>query len=95
MRQSLSDARIVIGLDLFEILLRFTEGYEPGAEEQQPFVIDLAQFQNRLLNQMATELLLLEAGRKLHGVRQYGGEITLLSVDGINPNTEYATGGAQ
>jgi len=76
-----SDASIAIGLDLFEILMRFTEGYEAGAEEQQPFVIDLAQFQNRLLNQTATELLLLEAGRQLHRVRQVGGEIELLTLE--------------
>ncbi|MGC4042258.1 MAG: protein kinase [Armatimonas sp.] len=91
LRHIQSDARIVIGLDLFEILMRFNEGYEPGAEEQQPFVIDLAQFQNLLLNQMATELLLLEAGRKLHGVRQQDGIITLLSMEEINLNYSNST----
>ncbi len=76
-----SDASILISLDLYEILMRFSEGYQAGAEEQQPFVIDLAQFQNRLLNQAAEELLLMESGRQLHRVRQVGGFIELLPVE--------------
>lgn len=73
-----SGAALLVSLDLFEILMRFNEGYCPGVEEQEPFVIHLAQFQNRLLNERADELLLLEAGRHLHHVRQSNGKIELL-----------------
>ncbi len=73
-----SDAVLIVSLDLFEILMRFTEGYREGIEEQEPFIIDLAQFQNRLLNQRAVELLLLEGGRQMHRVRQQRGKIELL-----------------
>ncbi|MCX6378506.1 MAG: hypothetical protein NT023_03380, partial [Armatimonadetes bacterium] len=81
LRHKDSDAHLHIGLDLFEILMRFTEGYQAGAEEQQGFVVDLVQFQNRLLNQRASELLLLEGGRELHRVRQQEGVITLIKED--------------
>ena len=94
---TVSDAQIVIGLDLFEILMRFTEGYEEGAEEQQPFVIDLAQFENRLLNQTATELLLLESGRQLHHVRQESGQIRLLKAneDAASPARSHSGEGTE
>lgn len=71
-------AELIISLDLFELLMRFTEGYRPGVEEQEPLVADLAQFQNRLLNVRADELLLLEGGRNLHRVRQSNGIIELV-----------------
>ncbi len=77
-----SGAALLVSLDLFEILMRFNEGYGPGVEEQEPFVIHLAQFQNRLLNERADELLLLEGGRHLHHVRQSNGKIELLPSQG-------------
>ena len=79
--QFTSDAQLTVELDLFEILMRFTEGYQAGVEEQIPLLTDLAQFQNRLLNQMATELLLVEGGRKVHRVRQRNGIIELVGAD--------------
>jgi serine/threonine protein kinase len=78
LRHTLSDAHLQVGLDLYEILMRFTEGYSAGAEEQQPFVIDLSQFESRLLNQRASELLLVEAGRQRHRVCQADGKIAVL-----------------
>ncbi|MCW3096144.1 MAG: hypothetical protein JWL77_1762 [Chthonomonadaceae bacterium] len=71
-------ASLLVSLDLFEILMRFNEGYCPGVEEQEPFVIHLVQFQNRLLNERANELLLLEGGRIPYHVRQSNGKIELL-----------------
>lgn len=67
------DPALSIGLDLFEFLMRLREGYRPDAPEQQPFVVDLALFKARLLHLEATELILMEAGRRLHRVTQEGG----------------------
>jgi len=77
-----SGAHLAINLDLFEILMRMNEGYLPGSEEQRPFLIDLDQFELRLLNEPADELLLLEAGRRMHRVRQVDGAIKYLGVVG-------------
>jgi serine/threonine protein kinase len=70
-----SHSRLLINLDLFEILMRMNEGYLPGSDEQRPYLIDLNQFEHRLLNEPAHELLLLESGRMLHRVRNSGGQI--------------------
>ena len=72
-------ASLLVSLDLFEILMRFNEGYCPGVEEQEPFVVHLAQFQNRLLTERADELLLLSSGRNLSRVRQSKGKIELVA----------------
>lgn len=67
--------RLAISLDLFEILMRMNEGYLPGSEEQVPYLIDLDQFENQLLNEPTDELLLLESGRRIHRIRQQNGVI--------------------
>lgn len=77
-----SGAQLSINLDLFEILMRMNEGYLPGSEEQHPYLIDLDQFELRLLNEPADELLLLESGRRMHRVRQTEGTIEYLGVIG-------------
>jgi serine/threonine protein kinase len=60
--------RLIVTLDLFELLLRAHEGYLPGSEEQRAFYEDLATFKDELLSQPAEEVLLVEAGRQLHRV---------------------------
>ena len=77
-----SNSRLAINLDLFEILMRVNSGYLPGSDEQRPFLNDLEQFELRLLNEPADELLLLEAGKRLHRVRQESGTIKYLGVVG-------------
>jgi len=77
------DASLDIHLDLFEILMRFREGYLPGADEQAPFVIDLAQFKSRLLRRETQEIILLESGRKLHRVTQEDGVIRRLPLEEV------------
>jgi len=77
------DAALDIYLDLFEILMRFREGYLPGANEQAPFVIDLAQFKSRLLRRETQEIILLESGRKLHRITQENGVIRRLLLEEV------------
>ena len=60
--------RLLITLDLFELLMRAHDGYLPGAEEQRAFYEDLATFKDELLSQPSEEVLLVEAGRQLHRV---------------------------
>jgi hypothetical protein len=62
--------------------MRVNSGYLPGSDEQRPFLNDLEQFELRLLNEPADELLLLEAGKRLHRVRQESGTIRYLGVVG-------------
>ncbi len=69
------DPYLDVGLDLFEFLMRLREGYRPDAPEQQPLVIDLALFKARLLSLETTELVLMEAGRRLHRVTQIEGSV--------------------
>ena len=75
------DAILDIHLDLFEVLMRYREGYLPGADEQAPFVINLAQFKSRLLRLRTEEILLLESGRKLHRITQEDGMIRRLPLE--------------
>jgi serine/threonine protein kinase len=60
--------RLIVTLDLFELLMRAHEGYLPGAEEQRAFYEDLATFKDELLSHPAEEVLLVEAGRQVHRV---------------------------
>jgi len=69
------DPSLEIGLDLFEFLMRLREGYRPDAPEQRPLIVDLALFKTRLLRLETTELILMEAGRRLHRVTQEEGRI--------------------
>lgn len=69
------DPYLDVGLDLFEFLMRLCEGYRPDAPEQQPFVVDLDLFKTRLMHLETRELILMEAGRRLHRVTQDDGVI--------------------
>jgi hypothetical protein len=71
--------KITIGLDLFELLQRFVEGLQPGAPEYEPLLEDLAPFKNALILASAAELVLLEAGRRVHRITQRNGKIVRLA----------------
>jgi hypothetical protein len=60
--------RLLVTLDLFELLLRAHQGYLPGAEEQRAFYEDLAVFKDELLSEPSGDALLVEAGRQFHRV---------------------------
>ncbi len=57
-----------VGLDMFELLSRFAEGYTPDAREFEPYLIELAEFKAALLRQRVAEVLLLEGRSRLHRV---------------------------
>jgi len=67
--------RLIIGLDLFEFLMRAAEGCMAGPEEQRALVEDLAIFKNQLLTQPAQEVLILEAGHRTHRVGIVDGKL--------------------
>jgi hypothetical protein len=71
------DVRLEIDLDLFEILMRLRDGYQPGAPSQEPFLVDLRQFKNRLLTAPSSSLVLMEGGRQLYEVEQDAGDISI------------------
>ncbi|MGH8542621.1 MAG: protein kinase domain-containing protein [Gammaproteobacteria bacterium] len=67
--------RLLVSLDLFEFLLRSSEGLLPGPEESQALIEDLTSFRNQLLARPATEVVILE-GQRIHRVRLENGVIT-------------------
>jgi serine/threonine protein kinase len=85
--ESLSDSLILrrkkgfptlqIDLDLFEFLLRSADGQLPGALEQRALVEDITAFRNQLLAEPSQEVLILEAGRRLHQVNVEAAELIL------------------
>jgi hypothetical protein len=77
------EAVLTVHLDLFEILMRYREGYVPSTQEWLPFTIDLNQFKSRLLHLDTEELLLLESGRRLHRVIQRKGVVQRPSTEGV------------
>lgn len=66
---------LLIGLDLFELLLRFARGVRPTAPEYEALLEDLVPFKNNLILSSSAELVLLEAERRLHVVAQSEGRI--------------------
>ncbi len=64
-----------IGLDLFETLLRIADGYQPGPEELEPLLQELAEFKSQLLLRPSTEAVLVESGEQTHLVRAENGTI--------------------
>jgi serine/threonine protein kinase len=68
-------ARLTIGLDLFEFLMRAADGYLPGPEEERALVEDLDAFKNLLLSHPTQEVLLIERGLRTRAVRVVDGQI--------------------
>lgn len=65
-----SDARLVIALDLFELLLRLADGLEPTSPELQPLLEELAPFKGAVQMTESTDLLLIEGGRRTYWLTQ-------------------------
>ncbi len=70
-------ARLSIGLDLFELLMRASDGLVPAADEQRALLEELAAFKNHLLAQHTTEVALVEGGMRVHRVSVSDGIISL------------------
>lgn len=64
-----------IGLDLFEFLGRAREGFLAGAEEQKALLEDLSNFKNQLLSRPTQEVIVVEAGLRMHSVKVEEGRI--------------------
>jgi serine/threonine protein kinase len=68
---------LIIGLDLYELLGRATEGFLPGTEEQRALLEELAAFKNQLLARPTEEVILIENGHHLNRVTRVEQQIVL------------------
>ena len=67
--------RLIMTIDLFELLMRMADGLQPSAPEFQPLLEDLVPFKSALLLQQTRDLVLVENQRQLHFVTQRDGKI--------------------
>lgn len=67
--------RLVITLDLFDLLMRLADGLQPDAPEYGPLLEDLVPFKSDLLRRETRDVVLLENGRRVHYVTQQDGKI--------------------
>jgi hypothetical protein len=74
---------LVIGLDMFELLSRFADGYLPDAREFEPFRIELQEFKAALVGYETREVLLLDGRSRLHRVAVEGGVICWKEEQGV------------
>jgi hypothetical protein len=65
-----AEAELAIGLDLFELLQRFAQGYRPGVADVQGQQLALAVFKNRLASVPYQEVLLTAHGHDLRRVHR-------------------------
>ena len=70
-----SDIQFIITLDLFEILIRMSEGQLPFSKEQKAVLDELADFKSRLHRYQSQDLLLLESNGQVHHITQHEGMI--------------------
>lgn len=67
--------RMEITLDLFELLIKLSEGLQPNAREYAPLLEDLKPFKNALLLRETQELILIESEYHIHSIVQRNGKI--------------------
>lgn len=67
--------RLVITMDMFELLMRMADGLQPTAPEFKPLLDDLKLFKDRLLLSETRDLVLIENQHRVHLVTQKGGKI--------------------
>ncbi|WP_037340459.1 hypothetical protein, partial [Amycolatopsis sp. MJM2582] len=65
-----AEAELAIGLELFELLQRFAQGYRPGISDMQGQQLALAVFKNRLASVPYQEVLLTAHGHDLRRVHR-------------------------
>lgn len=70
-----SGIQFVITLDLFEVLIRMSEGQLPFSDEQKAVMDELADFKSRLHRYQSQDLLLLESNGQVHHITQRDGVI--------------------
>jgi len=71
--------KLIITLDLFELLMRLADGFNAYTPELQPLLEDLVPFKSSLLLDTAKSLVLIEAGRYRHRLEQHQGRLRLLT----------------
>jgi len=76
-----SDIQFIITLDLFEILIRMSEGQLPFSKEQKAVLDELADFKSRLHRYQSQDLLLLESNGQVHHITQHEGMIIRETVE--------------
>ena len=64
-----------ITLDLFELLMRMSEGLQPSAPEFRPLLEDLKLFKSVLLLRETRDLILIENLRRIHLITQREGKV--------------------
>jgi len=67
--------RLEITLDLFELLMRLSQGLQAGVPEYIPLLEDLKMFKSALLLQETRDLVLIENKQKIHYITQRNGKI--------------------
>lgn len=69
-----------INLDIYEMLMRLNNGYQPSIEEQEGYYLSLAVFKNILSAAPYQEVLLTENGHRFYQINREEGGILRLSV---------------
>ena len=70
MGRPVQNAELRVTLDMFEMLKRLAEGYQPNLEEQQGFYLSLTVFKNVLASAPYQEVLLTETGHQFFRIRR-------------------------
>jgi hypothetical protein len=78
-----SEAELLVGLDIYEMLARLNDGYRPSLEELQGYYLSLAVFKNVLASAPYQEVLLTRTGHDFYRIRrELAGTLYLESVEG-------------
>ena len=74
-------AELVVGLDMYEMLIRLRDGYRPSLEEQQGHYLTLAVFKNVLSSAPYQEVLLTRTGHDFYRIdREPDGVLKLQAI---------------
>lgn len=73
-------ARLRINLDIYEMLMRLNNGYQPSIEEQEGFYLSLAVFKNVLSAAPYQEVLLTETGHRFYEINRSDNGVLNLTV---------------
>jgi hypothetical protein len=78
-----NEAELLVGLDIYEMLVRLNDGYRPSLEELQGYYLSLAVFKNVLGSAPYQEVLLTRTGHDFYRIRrESAGTLYLEPIDG-------------
>ena len=75
LRHSSGEPQLDITIDVFELLMKMSEGLQPSAPEFRPLIEDLTLFKSVLLLRETRDLVLIENQRRMHLVTQREGKV--------------------